>query len=268
MQSSPAITVAQDVALPRSKRRDAKRLKMPLPISKGRRLHPMPPHLSSKAVARDTPIPHRKDVTSGRVHIGKNPTRPSRTMYPRLPAAPPPLHCGLPLIHTIKKDADHVYRGQPSALRLDLCRTYSSQIRRDQTARMANHDRADQRGNGITSPIDCPATSPDQAGDPPRKLGVVAVVVERGRFLVIRRSTHVTAPGTLCFPGGAIESGETDRGALIREMKEELDLAVRPVAHLWTCQTAARGTLCGGSRLLSITTDHARTRQKSQRSIG
>ena len=37
--------------------------------------------------------------------------------------------------------------------------------------------------------------------------GVVAVVVLEERFLVIRRSQEVVAPGTYCFPGGAVEAG-------------------------------------------------------------
>ena len=32
----------------------------------------------------------------------------------------------------------------------------------------------------------------------------------------------VTAPGKLCLPGGAIEKGETEEQALVREMQEEL----------------------------------------------
>ena len=39
--------------------------------------------------------------------------------------------------------------------------------------------------------------------------GVVGIVYEADRFLVIRRSMKVRAPGLLCFPGGHIESGES-----------------------------------------------------------
>lgn len=44
--------------------------------------------------------------------------------------------------------------------------------------------------------------------------GVVAVVVENRRWLVIRRSQCVVAPGKYCFPGGGIETAETEEQAL------------------------------------------------------
>src|SRR5688572_13746277 len=68
---------------------------------------------------------------------------------------------------------------------------------------------------------------------PPARRGVVAVIVEQDRFLVIRRSQHVVAPGAFCFPGGAIESGETEAAALVREIEEELGVCVRPLRPLW-----------------------------------
>jgi 8-oxo-dGTP diphosphatase len=70
----------------------------------------------------------------------------------------------------------------------------------------------------------------------PRR-GVVAVVVRDNRFLVIRRSQHVRAPGMHCFPGGAIEPGESEAEAVRREMSEELGLAARPLRLLWRSVT-------------------------------
>jgi len=67
--------------------------------------------------------------------------------------------------------------------------------------------------------------------------GAVAVVVKQQRFLVVRRSRHVVAPRAFCFPGGGIEPGETDRQALIREMREELGVTVRAERHLWSSVT-------------------------------
>jgi 8-oxo-dGTP pyrophosphatase MutT (NUDIX family) len=67
---------------------------------------------------------------------------------------------------------------------------------------------------------------------PIRKRGVVAVIVRGERFLVIRRSQHVRAPGMYCFPGGGIEPGETEQQALVRELAEELAVAARPIRRL------------------------------------
>jgi 8-oxo-dGTP pyrophosphatase MutT (NUDIX family) len=71
----------------------------------------------------------------------------------------------------------------------------------------------------------------------PVRQGVVAVVVREGRFLVIRRSEKVVAPGAFCFPGGGIEAGETEEVALVRELREELDVWIRPRRLLWRSVT-------------------------------
>jgi len=67
--------------------------------------------------------------------------------------------------------------------------------------------------------------------------GVVGVVYEANRFLVIRRSMKVRAPGLLCFPGGHIELKESFELAIIREMHEELSLPIRVRKHLWSSVT-------------------------------
>lgn len=72
---------------------------------------------------------------------------------------------------------------------------------------------------------------------PIRKHGVVAVVLAGDRFLVIRRSQYVRAPGMVCFPGGAIEPDESETDAVVREMREELSVAVHPVRRLWDSVT-------------------------------
>ena len=64
--------------------------------------------------------------------------------------------------------------------------------------------------------------------------GVVAVVCRRQTLLVIRRSQHVVAPGAYCFPGGAVELGESEQQAVCREFREELGASVRPVRRIWT----------------------------------
>ncbi len=72
--------------------------------------------------------------------------------------------------------------------------------------------------------------TPDE--QPILRYGAVAVIVRQGRLLVIRRSQHVIAPGYHCFPGGGIEPGETEAQALVRELREELNCEVRPLARL------------------------------------
>lgn len=81
---------------------------------------------------------------------------------------------------------------------------------------------------------------PVEPGVPIRKRGVVAVIVRGETLLVIRRSQAVRAPGAYCFPGGAIESGESEPAAVVRELGEELALAARPVRRLWECVTPWR----------------------------
>lgn len=73
----------------------------------------------------------------------------------------------------------------------------------------------------------------DPMNPPIRKYGVVAVVVRDDRFLVIRRSQQVRAPGMYCFPGGGIEANEAEPTAVQREMLEELSATVQPVRRLW-----------------------------------
>ena len=51
----------------------------------------------------------------------------------------------------------------------------------------------------------------DLADEKPWRRGVVGVVVEGGRLLVIERSQTVEAPGMFCFPGGGIEPGEAEQ---------------------------------------------------------
>jgi 8-oxo-dGTP pyrophosphatase MutT (NUDIX family) len=73
--------------------------------------------------------------------------------------------------------------------------------------------------------------------DDPRRCGVVAVVVREGRFLLIRRSDEVIAPGMICFPGGGIEDQESEEEALVREIREELGVTVTPVRRIWRSVT-------------------------------
>jgi 8-oxo-dGTP pyrophosphatase MutT (NUDIX family) len=72
----------------------------------------------------------------------------------------------------------------------------------------------------------------------PGRRGAVAIIVQEGRMLVIRRSRHVIAPLTYCFPGGGIEHGETEEAAVVREVHEETGILIRPSRRLWQCVTA------------------------------
>ena len=69
--------------------------------------------------------------------------------------------------------------------------------------------------------------------DYPLRRGTAAVVLRGDRFLVIRRSQTVLAPGEYCFPGGGIEGEETEAVALIRELREELGVEIRPLHKVW-----------------------------------
>ena len=66
-----------------------------------------------------------------------------------------------------------------------------------------------------------------------------------GRFLCIRRSDRVPAPMKVCFPGGAVEVGEAQPTALVREMREELGVSVEPIRRVWHWDSPGDLTLWG-----------------------
>ena len=70
-----------------------------------------------------------------------------------------------------------------------------------------------------------------------RSNGVVAVICEDDRFLVIKRASQVIAPGKLCFPGGAVQPGEADEEAVEREVREELGVGCRVGERIWASLT-------------------------------
>ena len=63
--------------------------------------------------------------------------------------------------------------------------------------------------------------------------GVVVVVHRSGRFLMIKRAEGILAGGAWCFVGGAIEDGESQADAAVREFREEVAGDVRPLQKIW-----------------------------------
>ena len=70
---------------------------------------------------------------------------------------------------------------------------------------------------------------------PERSNGVVAVVIDDARFLLIRRGPSVRDAGYWGPVTGTVEPGETQNDAVIREVREEVGLEVRPVRKVWEC---------------------------------
>lgn len=65
-------------------------------------------------------------------------------------------------------------------------------------------------------------------------LRVAAGILSRGgRFLVCQRRGGAAFPHKWEFPGGKIEAGEDARAALVRELKEELDVAVESAREVF-----------------------------------
>ena len=67
----------------------------------------------------------------------------------------------------------------------------------------------------------------------PTREAVVVVIVRGRHALFIRRGVDVPDPGYWAPPSGTIEQGESQEAAVVREVREEVGLTVRPVARLW-----------------------------------
>ncbi len=65
--------------------------------------------------------------------------------------------------------------------------------------------------------------------------GVVAIIERNARYLLILRPPQIRAGGYWCFVGGAVEPGETQRQAVIREVQEEVGLETEPIRKVWEC---------------------------------
>jgi ADP-ribose pyrophosphatase YjhB (NUDIX family) len=60
-------------------------------------------------------------------------------------------------------------------------------------------------------------------------LAVSAAIVRDGKVLIVRRARK-PALNLYTLPGGVVETGETLRDAVMREVREETQLAIEPVA--------------------------------------
>ena len=75
------------------------------------------------------------------------------------------------------------------------------------------------------------------------KEGVVIVVREHERFLMIQRAPDILAGGAWCFVGGGIEPGESESAAAEREFGEEVGGSVEPLEKIWEWRRSDGGLI-------------------------
>lgn len=65
-------------------------------------------------------------------------------------------------------------------------------------------------------------------------INVVAAVIkdENGKILITQRNLEKSQGGLWEFPGGKIEPNETKENAIVREIKEELDIDIKVESYL------------------------------------
>lgn len=61
---------------------------------------------------------------------------------------------------------------------------------------------------------------------------VGAAIIKEDKVLVMQRSNQMTLPGMWEFPGGKVEANETEQEALIREIKEELNVTINILDYI------------------------------------
>ena len=85
---------------------------------------------------------------------------------------------------------------------------------------------------------------------PPRPTheAVVAVIIRGRDVLLIRRGAGVPDPDYGAPPSGTIEPGESQEAAVVREVREEVGLTVRPVVKLWESALMAGWLVARSSR--------------------
>ena len=78
-----------------------------------------------------------------------------------------------------------------------------------------------------------PAPNDGLREKPDRTRGVVAVLQRDDKLMMIQRAYGIAAGGKWCFPGGAILPGESAADAVVREIREEVNLVVEAIAAVW-----------------------------------
>lgn len=75
------------------------------------------------------------------------------------------------------------------------------------------------------------------------KVASSAAILEKGKILLIKRAAHVsTYPNHWTFPSGGIEETDTSiRNAVIREVKEEVNLDFTPTKKFGFYETVTNG---------------------------
>ncbi|WP_166416941.1 NUDIX hydrolase [Cochlodiniinecator piscidefendens] len=63
------------------------------------------------------------------------------------------------------------------------------------------------------------------------KLAALAVVLEKGKLLLVRRKNEPDA-GLWGYPGGHVDLGETALAAAVRELREETTIIATPITYL------------------------------------
>ncbi len=65
-------------------------------------------------------------------------------------------------------------------------------------------------------------------------IDVVAAVIQNdeGKILIAQRNLQKAQGGLWEFPGGKIESNETKEEAIVREIKEEMDIEIKVIGYI------------------------------------
>ena len=61
-----------------------------------------------------------------------------------------------------------------------------------------------------------------------KKIAVICLIKENEKYLFVKRAHTGHCDGYYMLPGGHVDEGETVLQACIRELKEELDIVVKP----------------------------------------